>query len=159
MIETGLASSELSPTSLCSSQSGSCVWTGPRCWRSAPCSRRSRSWRPGNREDDFERWLSGYLENNCTCKRTHLRALFGALVEEVEGARPLHPEQNTRKVPLSAASCDLKVQLGVRGVPGVARLLRSTALQLLHQHLAAPPQSVADLPEGAAAAEGPVALL
>lgn len=48
---------------------------------------------------------------------------------------------------------------GVRGVPGVARLLRSTALQLLHQHLAAPPQSVADLPEGAAAAQGPVTVL
>lgn len=57
----------------------------------------------------------------------------------------------------SAALYEREVEL--RAVPGVARLLRPAALQLLHQHLAAPPQSVADLPEGAAAAEGPVTVL
>lgn len=48
---------------------------------------------------------------------------------------------------------------GVAVLPGVARLLRSAALQLLHQHLAAPSQSIADLPEGAAAAQGAVTVL
>lgn len=43
--------------------------------------------------------------------------------------------------------------------PWVAGLLRSTALQLLHQHLAAPSQSVTNLPEGAAATQRPVTIL
>ena len=43
--------------------------------------------------------------------------------------------------------------------PRVARLLRAAALQLLHQHLAAPPQGVSDLPEGAAAAQRAVPVL
>lgn len=43
--------------------------------------------------------------------------------------------------------------------PWVAWLLRSAPLQLLHQHLAAPPQSVTDLPEGAAAAQRAVTVL
>lgn len=49
--------------------------------------------------------------------------------------------------------------VGAAVVPGVARLLRPAALQLLHQHLAAPSQSVADLPEGAAATQGAVTVL
>lgn len=48
---------------------------------------------------------------------------------------------------------------GAAAVPGVARLLRAAALQLLHQHLAAPSQSIADLPEGAAAPQGAVPVL
>lgn len=44
-------------------------------------------------------------------------------------------------------------------VPGVAWLLRPAALQLLHQHLAAPPQGVSDLPEGAAATQRAVPVL
>lgn len=57
----------------------------------------------------------------------------------------------------SSWNCVCEVAVAV--VPGVARLLRSAALQLLHQHLAAPSQSIADLPERAAAAQGTVTVL
>lgn len=43
--------------------------------------------------------------------------------------------------------------------PWVAGLLWSAALQLLHQHLAAPSQGVTNLPEGAAAAQRAVTVL
>lgn len=43
--------------------------------------------------------------------------------------------------------------------PGVARFLRCAQLQLLHQHLAAPPQCLSEFTEGAAAAQGPITIL
>ncbi len=44
-------------------------------------------------------------------------------------------------------------------LPWVAGLLWPASLQLLHQHLAAPPQSVTNLPEGATATQRPVTIL
>lgn len=44
-------------------------------------------------------------------------------------------------------------------VPRVTRLLGSAPLQLLHQHLAAPSQSIANLPKGAAATQRPIPIL
>lgn len=64
------------------------------------------------------------------------------------------PRPHTHTAPFSA-SAEVQRRYG----PGVAGLLGAAALQLLHQHLAAPPQSVADLPKGAAAAQGAAAVL
>lgn len=103
----------------------------------------------------------------------HLCALFSAFVEKVEGARSLHPGQNTRceshdhqqeklcnhNKGFIPGAAPLGVWVRPAGIPGVAWLLWSAALQLLHQHLAAPPQSIADLPKGAAAPQGAVAVL
>lgn len=44
-------------------------------------------------------------------------------------------------------------------LPWVAGLLGSAPLQLFHQHLAAPPQSITNLPERATAAQRPVTIL
>lgn len=49
--------------------------------------------------------------------------------------------------------------IGGRGSPGVRRLLGATTLQLLHQHLTAPPQGISELPKGAAAPQGATAVL
>ena len=48
---------------------------------------------------------------------------------------------------------------GWGGSPGVWGLLGATTLELLHQHLAAAPQGISDLPEGAAAPQGATAVL
>lgn len=101
------ALSPLSPAALSlSSQSGSCVWIGQRYWRSVPCSRRIRSWCPENRAADVKAtsthsfsWILGVM-NTCV-KQSYLCGLLGALVEEVEGARSLHSEQNNQTMSMN----------------------------------------------------------
>lgn len=46
-----------------------------------------------------------------------------------------------------------------RGSPGVRGLLGATTLQLLHQHFAAAPQGISELPKGATAPQGAIAIL